>query len=266
MNQTNKKLILIFTSVILFLVLIFVFQKLNLNQKLLNFNEKPNNLFFILTIIVAALIDSINPCAFSILLLTIAFLFSLNQQKKQILKIGFLYILGIYLTYFLIGLGILKTLNFLNIPHFMAKIGAFLIIIFGLINILNEIFPQFPLKFKIPQKAHPFIAKLIQKTSLPAAFILGFAVALFEFPCTGGAYLMILGLLHDYQSYFQGLIYLIFYNLIFISPLLVILFAIGNKTVLERIENWRGNPKIRFKLISSLLLTLLGILIVTLVW
>ncbi|MBI2037129.1 MAG: hypothetical protein HYT14_02100, partial [Candidatus Liptonbacteria bacterium] len=47
-------------------------------------------------VIVAALLDSINPCAFSILLLTVAFLFSLGRARGEILAIGGIYLLGIF--------------------------------------------------------------------------------------------------------------------------------------------------------------------------
>src|SRR3989339_580153 len=73
---------------------------------------------------IAALIDSINPCAFSILLLTIAFLLSIGKFRSSILKIGGSYIAGIFIVYMLIGLGILQTLHLFAIPHFMAKVGA----------------------------------------------------------------------------------------------------------------------------------------------
>src|SRR3989344_875050 len=146
---------------------------------------------------VSALIDSINPCAFSILLLTIAFLFSLGRARSDILKIGGSYILGLFVIYILIGLGILQTLHIFNTPHFMAKVGASLLIALGLINLINEFFPAFPVKLKIPQLAHRKMAELMEKSSLPTAFLLGGLVGLCEFPCTGGPYLMVLGLLHD---------------------------------------------------------------------
>src|SRR3990167_4850737 len=60
---------------------------------------------FLPLVVVAALIDSINPCAFSILLVTIAFLFSVGKLRRNILAIGGVYILGIFLAYLLIGLG-----------------------------------------------------------------------------------------------------------------------------------------------------------------
>src|SRR3990167_3046130 len=53
---------------------------------------------------ISALIDSINPCAFSILILTIAFLFSIGQLRTRVIQIGGIYIFGIFLSYILIGL------------------------------------------------------------------------------------------------------------------------------------------------------------------
>src|SRR3989344_459538 len=153
---------------------------------------------------VAALIDSINPCAFSILLLTIAFLFSVGKLRSRILEIGGVYILGIFLVYILIGLGILQALHLFNTPHFMAKVGAFLLIALGVINLINEFFPNFPIKLRIPSAAHHKMAELMDKGSIPAAFLLGILVGLCEFPCTGGPYLMVLGLLHDQSTYFTG--------------------------------------------------------------
>ncbi|MEK7609062.1 MAG: hypothetical protein AAB476_01100, partial [Patescibacteria group bacterium] len=93
---------------------------------------------------IAALIDSVNPCAFSILLLTIAFLFSLGKARTGILKIGGSYIFGLFAIYILIGLGILQTLHIFNTPHFMAKVGATLLLVLGCINLINYYFPAFP--------------------------------------------------------------------------------------------------------------------------
>src|SRR3989338_7590233 len=60
---------------------------------------------------ISALIDSINPCAFSILLLTIAFLFSLGALRGNIIRIGIAYISGIFIAYLSIGLGMLSVLH-----------------------------------------------------------------------------------------------------------------------------------------------------------
>ncbi len=209
----------------------------------------------------AALVDSINPCAFSILLLTIAFLFSIGKTRSGILKIGGIYILGIFIVYILIGLGILQTLHLFNTPHFMAKVGAILLIALGGINLINEFFPAFPVKLRIPQAAHHKMAELMEKASLPTAFLLGTLVGLCEFPCTGGPYLMVLGLLHDQGTYLAGLGYLMLYNLIFILPLVVILLIASDNSLVEKVRLWKKEEMKNMKFWSGIAMIILGIII-----
>lgn len=210
---------------------------------------------------VSALIDSINPCAFSILILTIAFLFSIGRLKSSVLKIGGVYIFGIFLVYILIGLGILQVLHIFNTPHFMAKVGASLLIALGSINLINEFFPAFPIKLKIPTASHEKIAELMEKASLPAALGLGVLVGLCEFPCTGGPYLMVLGLLHDQATFASGMGYLILYNLIFIAPLAVILMAASDRALLDKVEVWKKENMSRMRLWGGIAMVVLGMLI-----
>ena len=212
-------------------------------------------------IAVSALIDSINPCAFSILILTIAFLLNVGRLRSGILKIGGAYIFGIFLVYMLIGLGILQTLHLFSTPHFMAKVGALLLIVMGLINLVNEFMPSFPVKLRIPQAAHQKIGTLIEKASLPTAFALGLLVGLCEFPCTGGPYLMVLGLLHDKATFLSGFGYLLLYNLIFILPLAVILFIASDSGLLANVRVWQKNEIKGLRLWSGLAMVALGLLI-----
>lgn len=210
---------------------------------------------------ISALIDSINPCAFSVLILTIAFLLSIGKIRSSILKIGGTYIFGIFVVYILIGLGILQTLHIFNTPHFMAKVGAVLLIALGLINLINEIFPKFPIKLKIPHVAHHRMAALMEKSSLPTAFLLGVLVGLCEFPCTGGPYLMILGLLHDRGTYINGLAYLLLYNLIFILPLVIILLIASNGALLEKVRAWQQKERHGMRYFGGLATIILGLII-----
>ena len=209
----------------------------------------------------SALIDSVNPCAFSILLLTIAFLFSAGHLRSKILTVGGFYIAGIFLVYLAIGLGLLQVLHLFNTPHFMAKIGAAFLIILGVINIINWFFPKFPIKFKIPNAAHHKMSALIEKSSLPAAFLLGALVGLCEFPCTGGPYLAAVGLLNDKATYLAGVGYLLAYNIIFILPLAAALLLASNKNLLERVRTWQEREKSAEKVWAGLAMVILGIII-----
>lgn len=207
---------------------------------------------------VAALIDSINPCAFSILLLTIAFLLSIGKLRSSVLSIGSAYIFGIFVIYLLIGLGLLHTLHIFDTPHFMAKVGATLLVALGLINIINEMVPAFPVKLSIPRAAHSKIAVLMEKASVPTAVVLGGLVGLCEFPCTGGPYLMVLGLLHDHATYFTGVGYLFLYNLIFILPLVLILLVASDKGLLNKVQAWQQSERKAMRWGGGVAMILLG--------
>src|ERR1035437_7151452 len=191
-------------------------------------------------VLVSAILDSVHPCSFSILLITIAFLFSVQMTRKKILQIGGTYIAGIFAAYLLIGLGILKALDLFNTPHFMGKLGASLLIIFGILNLINYLFPKFPIKLKIPSVSHTAMGKLMEKASIPAAFGLGLLVGICQFPCMGGPYLMVIGLLRDQVTYYTGFGYLMFYNLILILPLSVVLWISADKTIVDKAQEWKN--------------------------
>src|SRR3989344_1969570 len=213
----SKRFIVLLILAVVLVVGVSVFRSENIGTTTL-WNLSKGGTWLLPLIGVAALLDSINPCAFSILILTVAFLFSIGQLRTKILKIGGVYIIGIFSVYLLIGLGLLQTLHIFNTPHFMAKVGATLLIVLGLINLINDVFPRFPIKLRIPTGAHQAMARLMNRASLPAAFGLGALVGLCEFPCTGGPYLMVLGLLHDSATFVSGFGYLLLYNVIFIAP------------------------------------------------
>lgn len=212
-------------------------------------------------VLVSALIDSINPCAFSILIVTIAFLFSLGKLRTHVLEIGGAYVLGIFLVYSLIGLGILQALHLFDTPHFMAKVGAGLLVLLGLLSVVNALVPRFPVRLGIPHAAHQRIAVLMERASLPSAFALGGLVGLCEFPCTGGPYLLVLGLLHDQASFTTGLAYLMLYNAVFVLPLVVILLISSDRGLLEKVQEWKKRRTGSMRLWGGGAMLALGVLV-----
>lgn len=212
-------------------------------------------------VVFSALLDSVHPCSFSILLITIAFLFSLHMSRKKILAIGGVYILGIFAAYFTIGIGLLKVLHIFSVPHFMGKLGASLLILFGILNLLGAMFPKFPIKLKIPDSAHRSMGKLINAVSIPAAFVLGLLVGLCQFPCMGGPYLMVIGLLHDNVTYINGFGYLWLYNLILIAPLVATLWIAANPTLIDKVKEWKQNQMRNVHLWAGVAMVIIGVLV-----
>lgn len=257
----NKRFYIVLSGVVLATILALLLRYSPWSTSMLwSLSDSGTKLFPLVSI--AALIDSINPCAFSILLLTIAFLFSLGTiTRGKMLQIGGAYILGIFVAYLAIGFGILQALHLFNTPHFVGKVGALLLIVLGVINLLGYFFPKFPIRLQIPSAVHGMIAGLMEKTSLPAVFLLGALVGLCEFPCTGGPYLMVIGLLHDAQTKYRGVGYLIWYNILFVLPLAAVLVLASEKAVLNKLQEWRNTNLGLVKLISGLVVIALGLLI-----
>lgn len=255
----NKKLIIYIGIGVLLILLSFFFRSGGSADLLWSLSSGGKLLLPL--IIASSLVDSINPCAFSILLLTVAFLFSIGKMRSGVLKIGGMYVFGIFVVYMLIGLGILQVLHLFGTPHFMAKIGAALLIALGGINLLNGFLPKFPIKLKIPTVAHQKIGELMEYASLPTAFALGVLVGLCEFPCTGGPYLAALGLLHDKTTAFEGLGYLFLYNIIFVFPLVVLLFISSNRSLIEKAELWKRENNRAMRFWGGIVAILLGVAI-----
>lgn len=258
-----KNLILLIALAILVFGVAIFFQRFQAGASFL-WSISNNGTVLLPLVVVSSLVDSINPCAFSILIVSIIFLFGIGKSKERIFAYGLAYIFGIFAVYLLIGLGLLQALHIFDIPHFMSKVGAALLILFGLVNVLETLFPKFPIRFAIPQSAHHKMNQLVEKVSFPAMIALGALVGLCEFPCTGGPYLTVIGLLHDTGTYWKGAGYLVLYNLIFILPLIVILSIASNKTLVEKVQGFQRSNKGYEKIVAGLIMIILAFVILAL--
>lgn len=255
-----KKIIIIISIVLIAIVGIVILKNSSVTSSII-WSISKEGTWLLPLVFISALLDSVHPCSFSILLITIAFLFGIQLSRRKILQLGGTYIVGIFTAYFLIGLGILKVLHLFNTPHFMGKLGATLLITFGVLNLLSRFFPSFPIKLKIPGVAHGAISKLMDKASFPAVFGLGLLVGICQFPCMGGPYLMVIGLLKDQVTYMGGFGYLLLYNLILISPLVVVLFISAKKELVDKMQIWKRDNIGGLKLWTGIAMIIIGILI-----
>lgn len=209
-------------------------------------------------VLVTGLIDSINPCAFAVILLLIAFLFTLRESRIRVLQLGLAYIAMIFIVYFSIGVGLLRVVRLSDDPHFVARLGSWLLIALGGINLLEYFFPNFPIKLHMPAFAGDKAHELIKKATLPATLIVGFLVGLCTFPCSGGIYVSIITLLNAKTTLSWGLVYLVIYNLMFILPLIIILLSLGNRVVAKQWAGWERQHSHKIRLWYGLVMVGLG--------
>jgi cytochrome c biogenesis protein CcdA len=221
-------------------------------------------------VIIGGLLDSINPCAFSILLFFIAFVFamskvSIEKTRGRVMVVGSVYIAGVYLAYLAIGLGLVTVFSFLPFSGLIGEIGALLIILLGVMDV-RRVRAGRGLLLGLSDSNRELITRWMDKLTIPSAFIAGALVSLFEFPCTGGIYFAILAMLSQRTTYLQGLAFLLVYNVAFVLPLVAIcLFAsrrFYSKEVLEFLSaKCPTSLKERIGLISGLAMIVLGIVL-----
>jgi len=208
-------------------------------------------------IIIAALVDSINPCAFAVLIFLLLYLTTIGASRRT-LKIGIVYIITVFIVYFLAGLGLLTAIQSIGLTRQIFYIAALISILAGLINIKDFFWYGRGFSLAIPESRKGTIEKYIKKASLPAAIILGILVSMFELPCTGGVYLAILSLIAK-TSYNLAIPYLLLYNLIFILPLVIILLAVYFGVSAEKAEKLRVEKRKWLRLIMGLVMVALGL-------
>jgi cytochrome c biogenesis protein CcdA/glutaredoxin len=222
-------------------------------------NSSRSSALTIGVILGAALTDSINPCAFAVLIFLVSYLLSVGSKKKAF-KIGLAYILIVFLTYLAAGFGIFKTITAFDIAGYIRIIGGIFVILLALVSIKDFFWYGKGFSLSIPESKKPLIEKYVKKASLPAALILGFLASLFELPCTGGVYLAILALLSEKSTQLEAFFYLVIYNFIFILPLVIILFTVHFGYSSDIIEKWRDKNKKWMRLSLGLVMLALGIL------
>jgi cytochrome c biogenesis protein CcdA len=215
-------------------------------------------------VLTTGFLDGLNPCAFAVLLFFIAFLFTIQRTSGAVWLMGLVYIAAIYLAYFLIGLGLMQAVLFAGNHHLMAKIGSWLVIGLGMINLKDYFFPQLPIHLRIPTIAHGTIQDWLKRATFPAAGLGGFLVGLCTFPCSGGIYVAIVGLLAAKTTYLQGVGYLGLYNLAFILPLFIILGGVGNRRVMHHIRLAERSSRRWMRLATGLGMVAIGAVI--LIW
>lgn len=211
------------------------------------------------SVIVAAAIDSINPCAFAVLIFLLVYLSTL-ANRSRILIIGMTYIIAVFTVYFFSGLGFFTLVQSMGITDVVFKLAAVIAILAGVVNVKDFFWYGRGISLSIPESKKETIKKYVIKASIPSALILGGLVSIFELPCTGGIYLAILGLLSSKMTLAQGIPYLLIYNVIFVLPLIGILLFVHYGVSVETMESWKGGGRRWMRLAMGVLMIALGAL------
>lgn len=138
------------------------------------------------TVVVAGIVDGFNPCAFTVLLLFVTALLTtlkagetnINQQSARLFVMGSIYFGAVFLTYLILGVGLLKASDFFTREHLPARIGALVAILFGLWTAKDYFLPDWGWRLQAPARIGAIVRQAAQKAMIPALIVGGFLIGL----------------------------------------------------------------------------------------
>lgn len=217
----------------------------------------------------AAVIDSINPCAFGVLIFLLAYLSARAKTRAHMFAHGMVYILAVFLTYFAAGILLLPIIQEFGSFSVWSYILIALAILFaGLLEIKDYFWYGRGWSLHIAPKEAERIKMYVQRiaNNYSTSFWLGVFVALVELPCTGAVYLAVLSLMSLGGVDGTHIAWLVLYNIIFVLPLIIILWLVCNGTSTTQFEAWRQRHKGLMRLLTGVTLVLLSAWMVWTVW
>lgn len=233
----------------------------------------------IIPVLLAGIVDSVNPCAFATIIFFLTYLsLVLKKQRYEIFLTGIIFIVGVYLTYFLIGLGTFKAVQKLNKLLIFSKIMYVVVGILALMLSFRHFYEAIlikrrgklvteDIKLKLPEVIRSQIHKLIIKFSnlkylLLFVFVMAVLITVLELICTGQVYLPTIMYLVSLPEYrIRAVWYLVLYCFLFVLPLMVIfgLFYFGLGT--GKLKRLFTGEVFIVKIITAIFFLILGLAI-----
>jgi len=218
-----------------------------------------SNLVFFIPVTVAAAADAVNPCAMFVFILAVGYA-TVNSGKRKAILYGITFAAALYLTYLTAGLaGKVVIGRIFKSAHTIALVMSGSLFIIAGFHLRTVIFPH---KTGFSELSHATKLKLVKHAekcmSVGGAAVAGVLCAMIELPCTGGPYAFALSLLAK-EPIRKAALWLGYYNLIFISPLLVLLgLLVISPEKVEVFDRIRNRYKRLLHLTMAVFLTTAG--------
>jgi cytochrome c biogenesis protein CcdA len=230
--------------------------------------------FTVPAMLLAGLVDGVNPCAFATILFLLSYLAWLGRSRWDILLAGLFFALGIFAPYYLIGAGLLHFSRELTalpvLKYWLFEIVAVAAAAFAIISLMDARKAQAgrpsEMTLKLPGSFRARIHETIKDTTrlgmVGGAFVAGVACALLEAVCTGQIYLPTLVYVAGLGSLrSRAFGYLLLYNLAFVMPIIaisVIAYAgLSSRAIGKFVEGHIAGVKIAMAVVFFVLATLL---------
>lgn len=228
------------------------------------------------TILVAGFLDGFNPCAFGVLILFATFALGLAARQsletsgaatavrgasRAVLGLGAFFVLGVLVTYFLLGLGLLTALAAVTDfggNHLPSRIAALFAIGLGLWMFRDILLPDSRWKLEAPHALHGRMRTWARSSSPIALFGGGVLIGLCTVPCSGAVYLGVIALLGASGTAAAGIGGLALYNLAYITPLVALLVIASRPGLIRMVNRWHLEHAGGTKIVLAIVVLVLG--------
>lgn len=215
----------------------------------------------LVTVVLAGLVDGLNPCAIAVLLVFVSATLlavgatmegGLGERRRALFRGGAAYVAGMFITYLLIGLGLMGFAGILRQDHVGTKIFALVAIAWSLLALQEALLPELGERLRMPPMLHSSAQRWVGRASLPGLFVAGSLIGLCTVPCSGNVYLAVLALLSSRSDLAEAFGYLVVYNLAFVVPLVVLLGAAATPIAMRSLARWQLHNRASLKLALGL--------------
>ena len=226
------------------------------------------------TVMAAGFLDGFNPCAFALLVLFATFTLTLvnavtangtptAEARRRLLGAGSLYVGAVFVTYFIIGLGLLSFLGWMGRDHLVARIASIIALGMALWMLKDVFLPGVGPSMMAPSGTHGKMQKAMERGGLGGMLLAGVLVGICTVPCSGAMYLSITAVLHASGGGATGYALLALYNIAFIAPLLILLGFVSNRRVLGQLGRWNraNSPWIKAGIALAVILMSFGLMV-----
>lgn len=202
-----------------------------------------------------------NPCLFAILAFIASVSLATTGKRRNVILIVLMFSLGIFVTYLIVGIGLLRILE--ESPSLQSGVKNFLVALIAILG-LWHVYDAYHLRkntessFYTPKVFIRITESITKKASLPASFFMGALFSLIKAPCVGAVYFVILDMVRSGEG--TGYIYLASYNFGVVFPVLVLGGAIAFGLDPEKVETFRKDKRSAMRLITGVTLLVIAVL------
>ncbi|WP_406671027.1 cytochrome c biogenesis protein CcdA [Methanolobus sp. ZRKC4] len=217
-----------------------------------------------LVIFVAGLLAGFNPCLIAVMAFLASAIVSSGGSRKDMLVLVTGFCSGIFVTYMVVGFGIMNTISYFPwIREFITTLMVLLVTFLGLWHLYDAYYIKKYSKssFKTPRSFVELMSKAEGRNILLISFVGGGLFSLVKAPCVGAVYLMILEMLISGDDIMEGTLYMALYNLGVILPILILgaLLAFGLDP--KKVNEIREKKRVEIRLITGVILILLALML-----